>query len=361
MLRAAECQEHVNAIVESEYRQRTAPDRGDRIQSPPPIMTAADPDTMLAETRKFNADLEQLLATMPPVYAVPVEETRRARREGRGIFPPPVFVPEARDVEIAGPGGPISLRVIPPEGEPTGAFLHIHGGGWTLGESDGQDVRLQGLARDTGLTVVSVNYRLAPENPYPAGPDDCEAAALWLLGDEGQAAIGASGPRAIGGDSAGGQLTAATLLRLRDRHGITGAFGAAVLQYGAFDLSMTPSQRRWGDRILVLSTPIIAWFADQFVPDRDREGRRDPDISPLFADLSGMPPAIFTCGTEDPLLDDTLFMEARWRQAGHTTELQIWPEAPHGFVSLGMSVSEAALAAEHDFLRRTLGVSPSAT
>ncbi len=324
-------------------------------------MSAADPDTLLAETRKFNAELERLLASMPPVYAVPVEETRRARREGRGIFPAPVFVPEARDVEIVGPRGPISLRVIAPEGEPTGTFLHLHGGGWTLGESDGQDVRLQGLARDTGLTVVSVNYRLAPENPYPAGPDDCEAAALWLLGDEGQAAIGASGPRAIGGDSAGGQLTAATLLRLRDRHGITGAFGAAVLQYGAFDLSMTPSQRLWGDRILVLSGPIIAWFADQFVPDRDREGRRDPDISPLFADLSGMPPAIFTCGTQDPLLDDTLFMEARWRQAGHPTELRIWPEAPHGFVSLGMSVSEVALEAEHDFLRRTLGVSPSAS
>jgi acetyl esterase len=322
-------------------------------------MMTDDPDTLLAETRKFNAELERLLAKIPPVYSVPVEETRRARREGRGVFPAPVYVPEARDLEIAGPHGPILLRVIAPQGEATGTFLHLHGGGWTLGESDGQDVRLQGLARDTGLTVVSVNYGLAPENPYPAGPDDCEAAALWLLGDEAEAALGASGPRAIGGDSAGGHLAATTLLRLRDRHGITGAFGAAVLQYGAFDLSMTPSQRLWGDRNLVLSGPIIAWFAEQFLPDRDREARRDPDISPLFADLSGMPPAIFTCGTQDPLLDDTLFMEARWRQAGHATELRIWPEAPHGFVSFPMAVADAALAAEHDFLRRTLGVAPN--
>ena len=322
-------------------------------------MATPDSDTLLADTRTFNAELERLLATIPPVYAVPVEETRRARREGRGIFPPPVYVPEARELEIAGPGGPIPLRIIAPQGASTGTFLHLHGGGWTLGESDGQDVRLQGLARDTGLTVVSVNYRLAPENPYPAGPDDCESAALWLLSDEGQAALGTSGPRAIGGDSAGGHLTAATLLRLRDRHGITGAFGAAVLQYGAFDLSMTPSQRLWGDRNLVLSGPIIAWFADQFLPDRDREARRDPDISPLYAELSGMPPAIFTCGTQDPLLDDSLFMEARWRQAGHATELRLWPEAPHGFVSLPMTVADAALAAEHDFLRRTLGVAPS--
>jgi acetyl esterase len=318
-------------------------------------MAPPDPDTLLAETRAFNVELEQRLATMPPVYSVPVEETRRARREGRSIFPAPVYVPEARDVEIPGPRGPISLRIIAPDGGARGAFLHIHGGGWTLGESDGQDVRLQRLARDTGLTVVSVNYRLAPENPYPAGPDDCEAAALWLLGTDGAAAVGTGGPRAIGGDSAGGQLTAVTLLRLRDRHGITGAFGAAVLQYGCFDMSMSPSQRLWGERNLVLSGPIMVWFSDQFVPGRDREARRDPDISPLFADLTGMPPAIFTCGTQDPLLDDTLFMEARWRQAGHAAELQLWPEAPHGFVSLPMSVADAALAAEHDFLNRTLG------
>jgi acetyl esterase/lipase len=321
-------------------------------------MTTPDHDSLLAETRAFNAELERRLATMPPVNTVPPEESRRARREGRGIFPPPVYVPEARTVAIDGPGGPISLRIIAPDYEPSGTFLHIHGGGWTLGDSDGQDVRLQGLARETGLTVVSVDYRLAPEQPYPAGPDDCEGAALWLLGDEGAAELGAPGPRAIGGDSAGGQLTATTLLRLRDRHGITGGFGAAVLQYGCFDLSMTPSQRLWGERNLVLSGPIIAWFADQFLPRHDREQRRDPDISPLFADLSDMPPAIFTIGTADPLLDDTLFMEARWRQAGHPTELRIWPEAPHGFVSLPITVADAALAAEHDFLRRTLALQP---
>jgi acetyl esterase/lipase len=322
-------------------------------------MSSPGPDTLLAETRAFNAELERLLATLPAVNTVPPEETRRARREGRGIFPAPVFVPEARMVEIDGPGGPIPLRIIPPAGRSTGTFLHLHGGGWTLGESDGQDLRLQRLARETGLTVVSVHYRLAPENPYPAGPDDCEAAALWLIGENGQAELSAPGPRAIGGDSAGGQLAAVTLLRLRDRHAITEAFEAAVFQYGCFDLSMTPSQRLWGERNLVLSGPIMMWFADQFLPRHDREQRRDPDISPLFADLSGMPPAIFTIGTADPLLDDSLFMEARWRQAGHGTELRVWPEAPHGFVALPMSVADVALAAEHDFLRRALQLNRS--
>ncbi len=319
-------------------------------------MAARDPEQLLAETRAFNAELERQLAGVPRVDQVPVEESRSARREGRGIWPKPVFVPEARMLEIDGPGGPIGIRVIAPEGTAAGAFLHIHGGGWALGESDMQDLRLQRLARETGLAVLSVSYRLAPENPYPAGPDDCEAAALWLVSDAGREAVEVDGPMAIGGDSAGGHLAAATLLRLRDRHGVIGAFDAAVLQYGAFDLSMTPSQRLWGERNLVLSTPIIVWFAEQFLPGVAQERRRDPDISPLYADLTGMPPAIFTIGTADPLLDDSLFMEARWRLAGGATELRVWSEAPHGFLNLPMAVTEVALEAEHAFLRRTLGL-----
>jgi acetyl esterase len=317
-------------------------------------MTTTDPASLLAQTRAFNVELERRLATMPPTHTLAPEESRRIRREGLGIWPAPVFLDKARTLEIDGPGGRIPLRIIAPDREPTGTFLHIHGGGWTLGDNDMQDPRLDRVARETGLTVLSVGYRLAPEHPYPAGPDDCEAAALWLLGEDGRATVARAAPLAIGGDSAGGHLAAVTLLRLRDRHGITGAFDAAVFQYGGFDLSMSPSQRLWGDRNLVLSEPIISWFADQFLPGHDREQRRDPDISPLFADLAGMPPAIFTVGTQDPLLDDTLFMEARSRAAGHATELRLWPEAPHGFVSLPMTVADAALSAEHDFLRRTL-------
>jgi acetyl esterase len=324
------------------------------IRPSPSAMSSSDPDTLLAETRAFNVQLERLLATMPSVHMLPPEQTRRARREGRGIYPPPVFLPQARTFEVEGPAGPVPLRLIAPEAESTGAFLHIHGGGWTLGANDLQDPRLDRLARETGLSVVSVGYRLAPENPYPAAPDDCETAALWLLGAAGKAVVGGAGALAIGGDSAGAHLAAVTLMRLRDRHGIVGAFGAAVLEYGGFDLSMTPSQRLWGERNLVLSEPILNWFGDQFLPTLDREQRRDPDISPLYGELSGMPPAIFTVGTEDPLLDDTLFMEARWRTAGLETELRIWPEAPHGFISLPMTVADAACSAEHDFLRRTL-------
>jgi len=311
---------------------------------------------LLAQTRAFNAELERLLAGAPSVHTVPPEQTRRQRREGIGAFPAPVFLPHAQVIEIDGPGGALPLRVIAPQGRSVGAFLHIHGGGWTLGENDMQDLRLARLAADTCLTAVSVGYRLAPEHPYPAGPDDCEAAALWLLRSSAASELRGPGALAIGGDSAGAHLSALTLLRLRDRHGIVGGFGATVLQYGAFDLSGTPSQRLWGDRNLVLSAPIVNWFTEQLLPGVGLEDRRDPEISPMFADLRGMPPAIFTVGTQDMLLDDTLFMEARWRAIGVDTELRIYEEAPHGFVSLPMTVADVALAAEHDFLRRVLNL-----
>jgi acetyl esterase/lipase len=319
------------------------------------VVTEPMSDALLAETRAFNAELERLIATQPDIRELPPEATREARRRGEGIFPAPVFLPEAETVTIDGPGGGLGLRVLRPPHTAAGAYLHIHGGGWTFGEADMQDPRLERVAADTGLAVVSVGYRLSPEHPYPAAPDDCEAAALWLLGNRARLGLADNAPLVIGGDSAGGHLAAVTLLRLRDNHGRNDAFAAAVLEYGAFDLSMTPSQRRWGERNLVLSTPIIEWFGDQFLPAHDREARRAPDISPLYADLTGLPPAIFSIGTEDALLDDSLFMEARWRAAGGMTELRVWPEAPHGFISLPMAVADLALAAQHDFVRRTLG------
>jgi acetyl esterase/lipase len=313
-------------------------------------------EDVLAETRAFNAELERQLATRPPMHTVPVEQTRRERREGSGIFPPPVYLLDrARDLTIEGRGGPIGLRIIAPEGAVAlGAYLNIHGGGWALSAADLQDVLLADLADATGLCVVSVDYRLAPEHPFPAGPDDCEDAALWLLRD-GFAELGVPEVAAIGGDSAGGHLSALTLLRLRDRHGITGAFAAANLIYGAFDLSMTPSQRNWGERNLILSTPIIEWFGDQFLSGMEAEARRDPEISPLYADLHDMPPALFTVGNLDPLLDDSLFMQARWSAAGAPTQLRVWPEAIHGFNAFPLRVTAAARAEQYAFLRDAVG------
>jgi acetyl esterase len=309
-----------------------------------------DAKSQVDETRAFNAQLQQVLRTQPSLHTESPETTRAARRDGRSVFPAPVFLPQARDVQIPTRRGTMLGRVLAPEGAPTGVYLHIHGGGWVLGDHDMQDSLAFELVQATGMIAVSVGYRLAPEHPYPAGPDDCEDAALWLL-DRGARELDAPARYTIGGESAGGHLAVVTLLRLRDRHGIRGAFAGANLIYGVYDLSMTPSQRNWGERNLILSTPIMQWFGDQFLGNRDAEGRRDPDISPLYADLHDMPPAIFEVGTADPLLDDTLFMEARWRSAGGATQLHVYEEAAHGFTAFPLAVSVDARQQQYQFLR----------
>jgi acetyl esterase len=307
-------------------------------------------ETAVAEARAYNADLERQLATTPSIHTLPVAVTRRVRRERGGMFPPPVFLDEARDIVIPSGRGDMRARVLRPAGEVTGVYLHFHGGGWTIGGCDEQDPRLLALAEATGLCALSLEYRLAPENPYPAAPDDCEDAALWLL-DRGLEELDAPETLTIGGESAGAHLSVVTLLRLRERHGVTGAFRAANLVYGVFDLSSTPSQRLLGERDFILSTPVMEWFRECFVPGRNTDELRDPDISPLHADLRTLPPALFTAAELDPLLDDSLFMAARWQAAGNEAELRVWPEVVHGFGAYPLAISRAAAEAQWAFLR----------
>lgn len=310
--------------------------------------TALDP--RIEETRRTNELIEQMLDALPPTESVPPATTRAARAEGRGPFPlPPRLDDVATDRTIPGRSGDVPLRIFTPE-EVTGAVLHIHGGGWTFGENWMQDAMLWDLAQAARVAVASVGYRLAPEDPYPAGPNDCEDAALWLVRNA-EKEFGTQ-RLVIGGESAGAHLSAVTLLRLRDRHGLS-AFEGAVLTFGCYDLSLVPSVRRWGERRLLLNTPVIEWFVDLFLGGMDAEQRRDPDVSPLYADLGGLCPAIFTVGTLDPLLDDTLFMEARWRAAGNETELHVFPEAPHGFMLFPGGFTPEATEAITRFVART--------
>ncbi len=219
-----------------------------------------------------------------------------------------------------------------------------------LGAADMGDAMLEHIADNTGQAVVSVEYRLAPEHPYPAGPDDCEAAAAWLVKN----AVKEFGTDALttGGESAGGHLAAVTVLRMRDRYGYTG-FRGANLVYGAFDLAMTPSQRVFGNTRLVLRTIDIQQFAAAFLPDV--ADRRVPDISPLYADLKGLCPALFTVGTKDALLDDTLFMHARWVAAGNEAELAVYPGGAHGFTLFPNGLADKASERMDGFMRRVLG------
>jgi acetyl esterase len=218
-----------------------------------------------------------------------------------------------------------------------------------LGGADQQDPMLERIADRAGLACVSVEYRLAPENPYPAGPDDCEAAAVWLA-KNAKAEFGTDA-LVIGGESAGGHLSAVTLLRMRDRHGFTGFCGANLV-FGAFDMSMTPSQRAFGDERLILRTIDIEKFGDAFLPPHI--DRRDPDVSPLYARLHDMPPALFSIGTRDALIDDSLFMHARWIAAGNKAELAIYPGGAHGFIAFPGALAAAANERIDEFLKNAV-------
>ncbi|MFN3233387.1 MAG: alpha/beta hydrolase [Alphaproteobacteria bacterium] len=300
------------------------------------MMTSLDPalfraDAIDPETLRINEEVEAFFSKSPPIDQIPLDVLRNSRATGESIFPLLEKSDRAETRTIPEPGGDIGLRIMRPKsGTPRGVYLHIHGGGWVVGANDQADPAFEHYADDLGLAVVSVDYRLAPENPFPAAPDDCEAAAAWLVGNA-RAEFGTDW-LAIGGESAGGHLAALTLLRMRDRHDYTG-FKAANLVFGVFDVSRTPSVRNWGSRYLVLNTYAMSWFCDCFVPDEGM--RQNPEVSPLYADLSHMPHALFSVGTQDLLLDDTLMMQARWTAAGNTSQLEVYPGAPHGFPAFG--------------------------
>ncbi|MBW2031430.1 MAG: alpha/beta hydrolase [Deltaproteobacteria bacterium] len=310
------------------------------------------PEAIDPETATFNKRLEAIFATMPPPHKMTPQRLREESESGRGWMGPVKRLKEAADRTIGFSNSEVSVRVVVPE-EVKAVYLHMHGGGFVLMRPYHFDPTLVDTAKKCRVAVVSVDYRLAPENPYPAAADDCETVALWLA-EKAKAEFG-SDRVLIGGESAGANLAVVTLLRMRDRHGFKG-FRGANLVYGCFDISMTPSQRNWGDRNLVISTPMIEWFNNHYIPQVER--RRDPDVSPLYADLSDLPPALFTVGTMDPLLDDSLFMHARWIAAGNQAELAIYPGGTHVFNMFPLKIAREANARMYEFISEIADQSP---
>ncbi|RPF45850.1 acetyl esterase/lipase [Streptomyces sp. Ag109_G2-6] len=339
-------------------KTKTAKTKTTKASNPTATLPLTDEDC-LAETLAFNARFEVEAASRPARGAAPdaalLALLRRNRLAGDA---PPVRLPQGRDRTVA---GGVRVRTFMPGagagadpdggGRARGVYLHIHGGGWSFGSADGQDERLRRIAEEARLAVVSVDYRLAPEHPFPAGPDDCEAVARWLVAHA--AAEFGTDRLLIGGESAGAHLAVLTLLRLRDRHGISGAFRAAHLLYGPYDLSMTPSQRSFGPRPLLSNTESLHGSYELFSPGTDPQQRRDPQLSPLYADLTGLPPARIVVGTQDPLLDDSLFLARRWQAAGAPVQLGVVAGAMHGFTLFPLTITERELAREREFLAAT--------
>lgn len=300
-------------------------------------------DAVSPDTLAVNAEV----ARISQAFQAPSDlaAMRAAYVQGDFGLPAAPRSPHATTMTIDGPAGPLDLRILVPRTAIRGVYLHLHGGGWMFGSNDTWDPQLELFGQEAGMVAVSVNYRLAPEHVFPAAVDDCVAAAQWLI-ERAQSLFGTSW-LSIGGESAGSTLAVLTLLRLRDA-GQGAAFRAANLLFGVFDLSLTPSVRQ-AHHTLLVNVDSIARFASTFASQQDT---RDAAISPLYADLRGLPPALFTVGTLDPMVDDSLFMHSRWQVAGNDGELAVYPGGVHGFNSLPGDLGKAANLGMAHFLGR---------
>ena len=240
----------------------------------------------------------------------------------------------------------VTVRVYEHNESPTGAVVYFHGGGFAIGSIGVMDNVARELAHSSGATVVSVEYRLAPEHPYPAGLDDCETVTRWVL--QHAAELGASPDRvAVAGESAGGNLSAAVTLRLRGK--VEQPLAAQVLMYpgvGGFK-KRYPSQDEFDGIVINTSSP---WVGDAYMGGRDLND--DPFVAPLEAEsLSGLPPAIVVLGGCDPLRDEGRLYARRLQDDGVAVEEICFAGQPHGFINFGFTTAAEAHERIGKFLR----------
>lgn len=299
-------------------------------------------EALLSEQEAHNQQLESV--PVPPAGAMPIEKIRQFRLYNADGSLKPKLNENGIDESITTPQGEIKLRRFQSRNA-NGVYLHFHGGGWVMGSVYEQDELLWSLAQATNLTVISVDYPLAPESALPDIIRFVIRATKALMQAHSEQAF------CIGGESAGSYLALQAALGIAAEPELLGRVAALNLCYGIYDVSMTPSQIAWGDRMLGLSTDYLAWFYDLALPDTSTLERRDESISPLYkSNLAKMPPALFTIGEYDPLLDDSLFMAARWAASGNVSELKVYPRSPHGFNGMPTGMAAKANAEIHQFI-----------
>lgn len=287
-----------------------------------------------------------MAANLPPWHTIPIEEARaqfRSRQKSAQGDPPPVGQVIDRMLGVA--DRYIPVRVYRPEGQEgvkLPVYVHFHGGGWVFGDLDSHDILCRYLCIQSGTLVISVDYRLAPEHPYPAALDDAWDSVCWIAanGDEFDAD---TSRLAVGGDSAGGTLAAAVCRRARDGGGPDIRF--QVLIYPVTDMTLShPSMTEMGEGYN-FTRDAMEWFVELYLPDES--ALRDPDVSPLFAeDLSGLPPAFIIAAGFDPLRDDSKAYADALAAAGVTAEHIRYDGMIHGFLNMPAILDDGREATE---------------
>jgi monoterpene epsilon-lactone hydrolase len=256
------------------------------------------------------------LAKLPPSETLTTAERRTQYERAEKVFPTPA---EVKIERVSAPAAPAEwLR--PPSAVAGRVVLYLHGGGYVIGSPRSHRHLAAAIASAGAANALLLDYRLAPEHPFPTAVDDAVAAYRWLL-DQGIAASHI----VIAGDSAGGGLTVATLLALRDASVPLPAGGVCISPWVDLTCSAASYRTKAEADPIVKSGPIEE-MARAYLGDRDR---RTPLASPLFADLRGLPPLLIHVGSDEVLLDDAVQLSERAKQAGVTATLEVWDRMIH--------------------------------
>jgi acetyl esterase/lipase len=255
--------------------------------------------------------------------------------------------------KVIGVGGvPVPVRIIRPKGKATGVVLDFHGGGWVIGNAQMNDDFNVAMVNTCNVTVVSVDYRLAVSTPVEGLMEDCLSAARWVLNDDSREFAGL--PVIVVGESAGAHLAVATLLALKQWPGLLQRVNGALLYYGVYDLTGTPSVRAAPPETLLLDGPGMVEAFRMLTPGLSDEQRRQPPLSPLYGDFTDFPPALMFAGELDPLRDDTLELADRWVKSA-PVERHVLPSSPHGFIHFPTAVAASVLAHSREWITAQVG------
>ncbi len=306
-------------------------------------MTTADEAGIGTAEAQMDPEMAAIARRLPKLEGFDLEAMRHHARMSKAEWneaplPPGVSVEETR---IEGAGGSLEHHVFTPAGATGAPILHLHGGGWAVGNLRSTRALFAGLAQATGRRVEAPHVRQAPEHPHPAPLEDALAAIRAVAQAHG-------GPVVLAGDSAGAHLALAACLAARDA-GTPLPVSALVLYYGCFRrLTDTPSHRRFGSGAFGLSSEKMALFWSMLMPP----GTPAPGPDLAAAKMHDLPPVQIQAAGLDPLLDDSLWLHEALANSGAPVELHVWPGVLHGFLGYhaDLAAARGALAATAGFL-----------